>query len=257
MVRASAGGKVVEMSGGDCGKYCGVAVKDEAGYTWRYWHLQGDSIPNEIYRAFGENKAIPEGAILGAVVEWLSSSKFEVFNQKYNHIHLTILDKNGLLLNPLIFLKPVFDVSAPEIVDIALVQDGRRLESAEVSADYHIVAEVRDLIHHRKFYEPPYSLHFKVDDGSWRQVWKFDLLPGNSEEVYVRDLFWPSQSRGDYEERRFSINLGFSFEGTQWQGPYQFPRAPGEHRLLLSAGDLAGNYGVKEFRWTVVKPGAR
>ena len=50
--------------------------------------------------------------------------------------------------------------------------------------------------------------------GEWITLWDFRTFPGGSDEYLFPNKFYvPCLTKGDYENREFYMNLGFTTEG--------------------------------------------
>lgn len=244
-VRASVGGKVVNVENYNFGNpaYWEVAILDDEGFLWQYHHIERSSIPKEVMDAFKNKTSIPAGTLIGKVYYWMVVT----FGERYHHIHLNVLGKNKEYLNPFEFLEPLEDTAGPEIKEIALLQNGKKLTGGDVSGKYSIVAEIHDLILHDKFVVPPNEVAVSIDGQKEFTVWKFDTLPGGEDKKkFANSFFEPNLVCGDYECRKPVIDLGFS------KTPQQvFPMGRGSHELELRTRDYQGNEATQRFSWTV------
>lgn len=243
-VTAVVGGKVVNIENymsGDA--YWEVAILDDDGYLWQYHHVDSRSIPQNVKTAFQNKSKIATGTKIGEVYYWSEVS----FGERYHHIHLNVLGAGEKYLDPFAFLVPLADNSGPEIKEIFLMQNGKRVNGNKVTGKYTLAAEVSDLILHEKFIVPPSSIFYQVD-GQWMPVvvWQFGSLPGGSSNTqYVNDFF-VSGTCGNYSCRKIVVDLGFKKKPAQ-----VFPTNSGQHQILLRVTDYAGNAADKTFDWTV------
>jgi hypothetical protein len=133
-VHASAGGKVINLENYEPGNpaYWEIAILDDEGFIWQYHHVDRDTIPQAIEDAFKTGGSIAQGTLLGKVYLWPEFS----FGERYNHIHVNVIGKDKAYLNGFAFLNPLDDKAAPEIVEIALLQNGEKLSGTNVSGPY-------------------------------------------------------------------------------------------------------------------------
>jgi len=245
-VLASRGGKVVNVGnyGGGSRLYWEVAILDESGYLWQYHHIDHQTIPEQVKTAFKNQGSVPAGTKLGEIVDWPVST----FGERYHHIHLNVIGKGGVYLNPFHFLELLPDEADPKIHKIGLLNSKRKvLSGSSVSGDYALYVETTDLILHNRFTVPPYSISYKIDKGEWIDHWVFDKLPGGADrDAYVSDFFVPAKTCGDYQCRRILIDLGFSTEGRK-----NFPTDHGAHIIELKLMDYRGNFAYGAYRWEI------
>lgn len=235
-VLASTGGKVINienyMPGDDA--YWEVAILDEEGFIWQYHHIEKKSIPKAIYEAYQSQSFIPAGTKLGEVYFW----KIVSFGERFHHIHLNVLGKNKEYLNPFSFLERLPDKRSPEIAEFHLLKS---------EGKYSVGVHLKDWILSDVFIVPPYHIELAIDHDKPFTVWKFDRLPGGSDnERFVNDFFVPRFACGDYHCRKPVINLGFNQEGKQ-----VFPLSKGSHHLELWISDYAGNKTHSKFDWEI------
>jgi len=238
-VIASAGGLVVNienyMPGDDA--YWEIAILDSDGFVWQYHHIDRQSIPDGIFKAYKDKTPIDSGTKLGEVYYW----GIVTFGERFHHIHLNVLGKNKEYLNPFEFLELLPDESAPEIGDFHVVKNGTR---------YTIAVEVRDLMLSDVFILPPNEVRVAIDGEKPFTVWKFDSLPGGaSNQAFVNNFYVPEFACGDYQCRKPVIDLGFRKKADQ-----VFPLTSGKHRLNLWVSDYNGNEAEKTFEWAVAEP---
>lgn len=241
-VIASAGGKVVNIENYVPGSsaYWEIAILDESGYLWQYHHVKRESIPREIIDAFNSGTPIREGTKIGEVYPWPVSS----FGERFNHIHLNVIGKNENYLNPFLFLEPLADKKTPEILSVGLIDLKGLVKGQHVSGPYTLYAVVQDLILHDKFQLPPNRIWIAMDGQKPRTVWHFLKLPGGkSNTKFVNKFFIPKMTCGNYQCRRFTVNLGFHPDGQ-----LAFPDK-GAHSAIIGVSDFAGNTAGYRFDW--------
>ena len=222
--------------------YWEVAVLDTHGFLWQYHHVDKNSIPQKIKDAYSTGASIKMGDKLGEIVYW----PVVTFGERFNHIHLNVLDKNLHYVNPFLLLKKLDDRVAPTINKIGLLQKGKIFPTARIRGSYSLYVNSDDYVLHSKFKVPPYKISYFLDDKPERIVWEFKDLPGGSDnEKYVSDFF-QERTCGNYDCRKFYINLNFNKDK-----PTRFPTAKGSHSIKVVVWDFAGNRAEKSFSWTV------
>ncbi len=253
-VYATSGGQVVNVENYTPGNdlYWEVAILDPDGFLWQFHHIEVSSIPQAIWDKFAEYQAnpatggfIPANTYIGNVVYWTVIT----YGERFNHIHLNILDGGGNYVNGFAFLSPLNDTQVPEIQAVGLYQNGAILAGNQVSGNYNLYVRVRDLILHNQFYVPPYDLTVAIDGGPAQTVWRFDNLPGGGDRYAYVSQFFVSPTCGNYSCRDFYIDLGFVPGGAR-----AFPTNGGTHSAVVTARDYAGNETSQTYTWTVVGP---
>lgn len=244
-VTASKGGKVLGVTnyvpGNDL--YWEVAILDQDGFIWQYHHIEKTSIPQAIKEAANTGKVIEDGTLIGEVVSWPTTS----YGERYNHIHVNVLDGNKNYVNPFHFLNQLPDNAAPKVIDVGLFTKNRISYGPITNQAYTVFAQVSDLILHEKFVVPPYKISYRLNKGEEVTVWKFDNLPGGeSNEKYVNQFFIPSLTCGNYSCRKMFIDLGFNKEGKKI-----FPLTKGQYEIEVTVWDFVGNKDSKTFSWRI------
>jgi hypothetical protein len=243
-VHASVGGVVVNIENYSAGElYWEVAIRDDEGFLWQYHHIDQTTIPQAIKEAFKNKGRVTTGALLGKIVRWPIST----YGEMYHHVHLNILDGSGNYLNPFEFLEELPDNSAPEIVAIKFLKNGRSQSGTTISGTYQFSLEVRDLILHEKFIVPPHRMTYSIDGQKEETFWQFDSLPGGASRTdFVHDLYVARETCGNYTCRKLVFNLGFSKNGTR-----SFPQSSGPHSLDVTVWDYAGNKTSSRFNYSI------
>ncbi|MBN1484224.1 MAG: hypothetical protein JXA37_05835, partial [Chloroflexia bacterium] len=249
------GGQVINIENYQPGNslYWEVAVLDPDGYIWQYHHIDEPTIPPYIWDKYAEYQTypitggvIPADTHIGNIVEWPVWS----FGKQFNHIHLNILGAGGVYVNGFEFHVPLFDTVGPEIQSVGLLQNGQVYPGDEIEGDYSLYVRARDLVLDDVYYLPPYEVIFAVDGGPVQTTWRFDTLPGGaSQYAYLQDFFVVPPTCGDYSCRDFYIDLGF-IPGSQ----YDFPSEGGDHTVLVTVRDYAGNQVSQPYSYTVIGP---
>lgn len=255
-VRTPCAGQVVNVENYVSGNslYWEVAILDAQGYVWQYHHLDYSSIPQAIHQAYVAYQAnpstggfVPANSLLGSIVFWPEVS----FGYRFNHIHLNILAAGDVYLNPLDFFIDD-DQQAPVIHELGLYIGSNTLitgNTIPAGTNYSLYAKVSDLYRSQVYSLPPNRVEYSLDGGPWELVWDFNTLPGGSSATsFVNNYYLPDRTMGDYENRVFYINLGFSTGGQK-----QFPQTPGEHKLKLRVWDHAYNQSQSLFNWIITE----
>ena len=233
--------------------YWEVAVLDAEGYIWVYHHIERRSIPQLIWDKFAEYQADPvNGGFItadthiGDIVKWTDKA-FHL--RRFNHIHLNILGAGGVYLNSFEFHTALADTDAPEILEVGLLQGKSIYAGNETLGDYSLYVHARDLVLDEMYYLPPYEVTFSVDGGPANTTWRFDNLPGGADDKVYLDDFYVSPTCGDYHCREFIIDLGFIRDSR-----FAFPATGGEHTVVVTVRDYAGNQDSQSFSYTVTAP---
>jgi len=245
--------------------YWEIALLDRKGFVWQYHHVEKSSIPKSIYHALESGEEIPAGTLLGKIVRWPTVS----YGERFDHIHLNILDKDAEYVNPLLFMKSLNDTSKPVIEGISILKKNPvkkspgdiirdafkkgksgKAEPLEASGEYSIGVRVYDFINHDKFKVPPYKLSYRINGGDEVVFWKFDKIPGGSDiEAYPDKFYFREKTCGDYYCKTMMMNLDFSLKPLKTV----FPRDIGTHQIEVIAVDFHKNSSRKTFNFEVIK----
>lgn len=248
------GGQVINIENYQPGwdLYWEVAILDPDGYIWQYHHIQENTIPQLIWDKWHEWQAdpnagyIPPDTHIGNIIEWPVWS----FGKQFNHIHLNILAAGGAYVNGFEFHTPLSDSVGPEIQAVGLLQNGQIVNGNEIEGDYSLYVRARDLILDDVYYLPPWDITFSVDGGPVHTTWRFDTLPGGADDTaYLDDFYVVPPTCGDYECREYYIDLGF-IPNSQ----FEFPWIGGDHTILVTVRDFAGNEASQAYTYTVIGP---
>jgi hypothetical protein len=249
------GGQVINVENYQPGNalYWEVAILDPEGYIWQYHHIDNTTIPQYIKGKFAEYKAdpvnggfVPAETYIGNIVYWTVVS----FGKRFNHIHLNILGAGGVYLNGFEFHTALPDTAAPVILSVGLLQNGAVYSGNSVQGNYSVYVRTKDLVLDTVYYIPPFEYTFSVDGGPTQTTWRFDTLPGGaSDTAYLTDFFVVPPTCGDYSCRDYYIDLGFIKDSQ-----YAFPATAGQHTVLVTVRDYAGNSASQSYTYTVVGP---
>jgi hypothetical protein len=248
------GGQVINIENYQPGwdLYWEVAILDPDGYIWQYHHIKMETIPQEIWNAWYDYQADPNtgyiepNTYIGNIIEWPVWS----FGKQFNHIHLNILAAGGVYVNGFEFHVPLPDMVGPQIQSVGLLKNGQVYPGNEIEGDYSLYVQARDLILDDVYHLPPYEITFLVDDGPVNTTWRFDTLPGGADDTaYLDDFYVVPPTCGNYDCRNYYIDLGFIPDSQ-----YIFPASGGEHSVLVTVSDYAGNSASQLFTYMVIGP---
>jgi hypothetical protein len=241
---AAAGGKVVNIENYNTGPlYWEVAILDEEGFVWKYHHVDRDSIPADIFKAYQSKGSIPSGTLIGNVVRWPISS----FGEVYHHCHLLVVGADGRYVNPFLMMEPLADTQAPVINRIGIAKNHKPLSGNVVSGEHALFVEASDLVLHQKFILPPHRISYRLDQGEEKVVWEFVNLPSLTNDTdFIKDFFFDGTC-GNYSCRKFYFNLNFTREKPRGT----MTLAKGTHEVEVTVEDLVGNRSTKSYQYTV------
>lgn len=245
-IHASVGGKVVNIENYVRGNplYWEIAILDDEGFVWKYHHVAQESIPQEVLSAYKTKGRIATGAFIGNVVRWGITS----FGERYHHLHLLVVAKDGQYINPFLMMTPLPDTKAPVINRIGIAKNHRPIEGNEVSGPHALFLDASDLTMHDRFILPPYKISYSLNKKDSVTVWEFIHLPsGKNDTDYITD-FYMNGTCGDYNCRKFFFNLNFTT--TAPRGTMRL--SPGMHEVEVTVEDIVGNKATKSYQWKVI-----
>jgi hypothetical protein len=245
-IQAAVGGRVVNIENYVRGNplYWEIAILDDEGFIWKYHHVERRSIPSEIQSALKSGKKIPEGAYLGNVVRW----PITTYGELYHHLHLLVVAKDQMYINPFLMMLPLADTSSPIIHKIGISKNHEVLGGNSVKGPHGLYVQASDLVLHDKFLLPPHKISYRLDGGEERLVWEFTNLPGGGSDTKFIEDFYLNGTCGNYSCRKLLINLNFTPDN-----PRQLLSLPsGAHRVDVTLEDIVGNSVSGSFQWTVL-----
>lgn len=245
-IYAATGGKVVNIENYVPGDelYWEVAIQDQAGFVWKYHHVDRETIPAQVLEAYKNKKSLPSGVLIGNVVRW----PITTFGEVYHHLHLIVVAKDGKYINPFLMMEPLADTKAPVISKIGIAQRHRPLEGDEVKGPHALYLDASDLTLHDKFILPPYKITYRLDQKEEKTLWEFIHLPSAENDTdYIED-FYMRGTCGNYRCRKFFFNLNFSPENPR----AQMVLSPGMHEVDVTVEDIVGNKTTRNYSWKVL-----
>lgn len=256
-VRTPVAGQVVNVEQYSYSElYWEVAILDPEGYVWQYHHIDQPSIPAAIHAAYAAWQAdpvnggfIPANTHIGDIVTWPEFS----FGFFFHHIHLNILADDDIYLNPLDFLDDTYvDTQKPVVQKMGLFSGTNSLISGTTlpyGSQYSVYLQARDLFMSQVYYLPPHWITYRINDGETKTVWNFRQLPGGAnDQTYVNKFFLPTLTQGNYEQRTFYMDMGFTTDGVN-----PLPTEPGHYKMDVEVWDYSYNRANWTFRWTITQ----
>lgn len=118
-----------------------LSLGDAANSTQKYWHLDFNSITQDVRNADTDGTVLPKRTRVSQLVGWSACS--------YHHLHFETCD-NGGCAEPVLALNPMSDPNGPVIVDVSFTNDGSTtvftsgFPDTVISGRVDIVARVYD-----------------------------------------------------------------------------------------------------------------
>jgi len=151
-----------------------VAVKTKEGRRWEFHHLAPDTVPEAVEEKAAAGGTVEAGELLGRIYD---ASAMDI----PPHVHINVVGADGYYLNPLRFLPPLPDETAPTIRGVYLesgkgdaVRLGERTEVAPAS--HELVLDAYDLLPPSQLKQALYALEVSLD-GQRIGGFRFDRLP--------------------------------------------------------------------------------
>lgn len=223
------------------GLYWRIEILDEEGLVWTFVHVDKNTFNPEIFDSLKNKTTIKQRTHLANIVDWWWSD--------YNHIHIEVIQKDGININPLMLLSSPLDNSKPVIEEIGLVQKKKILDGNIVSGPHSLYVKTYDLILHDSYKVPPHKISYSLDDNEWIVVWEFIKIPsknGSGSYVDVNDFFLSPSCQGCVNGTNYYINLMFNTQ-TPWETLSNL--SLGTHKIKVRVEDIDGNMDEELFSW--------
>lgn len=128
-----------------------VFIDGDDGFRWEFHHIDQGTIPKEIAELAKRHGRVKPGILLARIYD---APKFDPGIPP--HVHVDVIDRDGIYQNPLKFFPPVSDKTAPKIQGIYVVDannhviagngSGIGLPTTLPAGKYELVLDVIDII---------------------------------------------------------------------------------------------------------------
>lgn len=198
----------------------GIAITRDDGIRFEMVHIDPKTVPEEIFAAAKSNQEVKSGTIVGQVIHLPQL----MLNRPYNHVHYTILRKDGVILNCVDFSEPVEDTVAPTIEAVYAVNKNGQAKLITAQSEVSgmdlsaIVIDTFDKMHSELLpLQPPYIELKSMGKPAWK--WDFTkALDMNSagfsldvNRLIEKELMLGSgetiKSDGSFLNRKFLIRI--------------------------------------------------
>ncbi len=128
-----------------------VFIDGDDGFRWEFHHIDQETIPKEIADLANQHGRIERGTLLARIYD---APKFDPNTPA--HLHIDVIDRDGIYHNPLNFFPPVSDKTPPEIQGIYVVDANNHVVAGRTrgidlpavlpSGKYELVLDIIDII---------------------------------------------------------------------------------------------------------------
>ncbi len=171
-----------------------VFIDGDDGFRWEFHHIDQATIPKDIAELATRHGRVERGVLLARIYD---APKFDPSIPP--HVHVDVIDRDGIYQNPLKFFPPVSDKSAPKIQAIYLVDmnnhvvagnaPGSGLPTLLAPGNYELVLDIIDIIDGAPMGDSVARLSVSAN-GTAIGNWDFlDRLPKKSYLEGVKDVY--------------------------------------------------------------------
>ena len=210
-----------------------IAIITPEGLRWEFHHIDPGTIPEEIERLADEGGSVTAGTVIGRIYD---ASEIDI----EPHVHINVIDTDGIYLNPQAYLPDIGDKVAPVIESIwwATQNDTGFIEIESPRPGLNtLILSAYDTAPGNYQRQSIYSM--KVLKGTDRIFeFKFDRLPGASFFEGLDDIYFLDElitlngtvMRSETQQvRRFLYSMEINFEENEIEN------------LRIVATDFSGN----------------
>lgn len=176
--------------------YNGVTIFNTGtGCTYRYWHLDHNTITNDVRNAFTNSTIFPANTRISQIVDWKAS------NGNFHHLHFDIIS-GGNFINPISAttcggaLTPETDATSPEVHEILICRNNTNTFLTKPGTGCWIVDGDLDIIARASDRDPPLpAITWQANIGVYRIEYSIKELQGTgthnvpATELYRFDTF--------------------------------------------------------------------
>lgn len=171
-----------------------VFIVGDDGYRWEFHHIDQKTIPEEIVALAKRHGHVKRGTLLAQIYD---APKFDPSIPP--HVHVNVIDRNGMYQNPLKFFPPLADKTAPRVQGIYLVDKknhvvaektpGIKIPTFLPPGKYELVMDILDIIDGAPMGDSIARLSVSANGTSIGNLDFFDHLPKKSFLKGVRDVY--------------------------------------------------------------------
>ncbi len=171
-----------------------VFIDGDDGFRWEFHHIDQATIPKEIADLANRHGRVDRGTLLARIYD---APKFDP--QIPAHVHIDVIDRDGIYQNPLKFFPPVSDKTPPKILGIYLVDGTNHVVAGSVpgiglpsllsSGKYEVVLDIIDFIDGAPMGDSVARLSVSVNGTSIGNLDFIDRLPKKSYLEGVKEVY--------------------------------------------------------------------
>ncbi len=171
-----------------------VFIDGDDGFRWEFHHIDQATIPKEIAELATQHGRVERGILLARIYD---APKFDPNIPA--HVHVDVIDRDGIYQNPLKFFPPVSDKTAPQIQGIYLVDvnnhvvagdaPGSALPTSLAPGNYDLVVDIIDIIDGAPMGDSVSRLSASANGASIGSLDFRDRLPNKSYLQGVKEVY--------------------------------------------------------------------
>ncbi len=220
-----------------------VSIEAADGLRWELHHVDPATVPAAVEAAAARGGTVAEGTLVARITD---ASSVGV----PSHLHVEVIDRDGVRQNPLRFLPPLADHVAPRILGIYVVgADGRAVAQQSGGGargvvppgrTYELVVDAVDQIPPGTWGDALYGLDVTLN-GRALSSERFDRLPDADYLKGVTDVYRVKpfvDLDGKTVDNQIDLKAPRHF---LFRVPFTAPATPGTLRFDVRALDYAGN----------------
>jgi hypothetical protein len=171
-----------------------VSVDGDEGFRWEFHHVDKETIPKEIADLANRHGRLERGTLLARIYD---APKFDPNIPP--HVHVDVIDRDGIYQNPLKFFAPLPDKTAPKIQGIYLVDANNHVLAGKApgidlpvllpAGKYELVLDVIDVIDGAPMGDSVSRLSVSANGTSIGNLDFLDHLPKKSYLEGVKDAY--------------------------------------------------------------------
>jgi len=223
-----------------------VVIEDADGMRWEFHHVDPATVPSAVQSLAAEGATVAAGDLLARIYDASTVGLPP-------HVHVDVINGQGVYQDPLRFLPPLSDNEPPRIFGFYLVDEqnravaghaaGHTVEPVEAGRRYDLVADVVDMIPPATWGDSLYGLDVELDGKLLSSV-RFDQLPDKdylkgAAEVYRTEPFTGFDGQTVANQIELSSPRHFLFHAS-FTAPITAPSS-GMLRFDVRAIDFARN----------------
>lgn len=168
-----------------------VSIEAADGLRWELHHVDPATVPASVQAAAAHGGTVAEGALVARIADASSVGL-------PSHVHVEVIDGAGIRLNPLRFLPPLADDTAPVVLGVYVVgEDGHAIAqetggvvrgAVPLGRSYDLVVEAFDMIPSGAWGDSLYGLDVSLNGRTLDSI-RFDALPDADYLKGVTDVY--------------------------------------------------------------------